>query len=69
LYPIFLVNAAWQTRQRRLQVASEGKSKIGAVVDPENLKLPLSIAGAIAGITLIALAYSIYFNSMLAQDM
>jgi hypothetical protein len=38
-------------------------------VDPENLKLPLSIAGAIAGITLIALAYSIYFNSMLAQDM
>jgi len=54
---------------RRDKFASEGKSKIGSVVDPENLKLPLSIAGAIAGIMLIALAYSIYFNSMLAQDM
>jgi hypothetical protein len=64
-----VVNAAWPTRQRRLQVASEGKSKVGSVVDPENLKLALSIAGAIAGIMLIALAYSIYFNSMLAQDM
>jgi hypothetical protein len=64
-----VVNAAWQTRQRRLQVASEGKSKIGPVVGSENLKLALLIAGAIAGITLIALAYSIYFNSMLAQDM
>jgi len=71
VFPIIgtVVNAAWQTRQRRLQTADGGKSKIPPVVGPEHLKLGRLLTGAIVGITLIALAYSIYFKSILEKDL
>ena len=71
VFPIIgtVVNAAWQTRQRRLQVASGDKSKIPPTVGPEHLKLGRLLTGAIVGITLIALAYSIYFKSILGKDL
>ena len=71
VFPIIgtVVNAAWQTRQRRLQTADGGKSKIPPVVGPEHLKLGQLLTGAIVGITLIALAYSIYFKSILEKNL
>ncbi len=71
VFPIIgtVVNAAWQTRQRRLQTADGGKSKIPPVVGPEHLKLGRLLTGAIVGITLIALAYSIYFKSILEKNL
>ena len=71
VFPIIgtVVNAAWQTRQRRLQVADGGKSKIPPVVGTEHLKLGQLLTGAIVGITLIALGYSIYFKSILEKNL
>lgn len=71
VFPIIgtVVSAAWQTRQRRLQTADGSKSKIPPVVGPEHLKMGRLLTGAIVGITLIALAYSIYFKSILDKEL
>jgi Protein of unknown function (DUF4079) len=71
VFPIIgtVVNAAWQTRQRRLQVAGGDKSKIPPTVGPEHLKLGRLLSGSVVAITLIALAYSIYFKSILEKDL
>jgi hypothetical protein len=54
------VNLAWQTRQRRLQSADKGKSKIPPVVGREHVKFGRWLTGSVVGITLVALAYSIF---------
>lgn len=66
VFPIIgmVVNLAWQTRQRRLQTADNGKSKIPPIVGPEHRKLGNWLAGSVVGITLIAIAYSIYFKGI-----
>lgn len=59
------VYMAWQTRQRRLSRSNqENKSKIPAIVGQEHLKIGRWLTGSIVGITLIALAYSIYFKGV-----
>jgi hypothetical protein len=62
-----VVNFAWQTRQRRLESAAGGKSKIPPVVGPEHLKLGLWLSGSVVGVTLIALAYVIFSKMLEAQ--
>ncbi|MBW4645385.1 MAG: DUF4079 domain-containing protein [Goleter apudmare HA4340-LM2] len=57
-----VVNFAWQTRQRRLQVLGGGKSKIPPVVGTEHRKLGEWLTGAVVGLTLIGLAYPIGKN-------
>ncbi|MBD2056246.1 DUF4079 domain-containing protein [Oculatella sp. FACHB-28] len=57
-----VVNFAWQTRQRRLQAKEGGKSKIPPVVGKEHLDLGRWLTGAVVGVTLIALAYSVVFG-------
>ncbi|NJK39753.1 MAG: DUF4079 domain-containing protein [Oscillatoriales cyanobacterium RM2_1_1] len=67
VFPIIgmVVNFAWQTRQRRLQTAEAGgKSKIPPVVGQEHVKLGRWLTGSVVGVTLIALAYSIYFKGV-----
>ena len=67
VFPIIgmVVNFAWQTRQRRLQLAEpEGKSKIPPVVGKEHVQLGRWLTGSVVGITLIALMYSIYFKGI-----
>lgn len=57
-----VVNRAFQTRQRRLQTATNGKSKIPPVVGQEHVQLGHWLAGSVIGIVLIALANDIFNN-------
>ncbi|MGL5080177.1 MAG: DUF4079 domain-containing protein [Microcoleaceae cyanobacterium] len=70
VFPIIgiVVNFAWQTRQRRLQTSEAGsKSKIPPVVGQEHVKLGRWLTGSVVGVTLIALAYSIYFKGVFKE--
>lgn len=58
-----VANFAWQTRQRRLQTAAGEKSKIPPVVGREHVQMGRWLTGAVVGVTLIALAYSVVFGS------
>ena len=51
-----VVNLAWQTRQRRLQIAEKKKSKVPPIVGPEHLKIGRWLTTSVLGITLVALA-------------
>ncbi len=57
-----VANLAWQARQRRLQTANKGKSKIPPVSGPEHRRLGELLTGAVVGLTLIGLAYPIGKN-------
>lgn len=59
------VSRAWQTRQRRIQTQEKKeKSKIPPIVGREHLEIGYWLAGGVVGITLIAIAYSIYFKGV-----
>lgn len=64
-----VANFAWQTRQRRLQSAEGGKSKIPPVVGREHVQIGRWLTGSVVGITLIALAYSIVFKSFIKKNL
>lgn len=55
-----VVHYAWQTRQRRLQTATDGKSKIAPAVGPEHLKLGRYLSASVVGIALLGLAQPIF---------
>lgn len=57
-------NYAWQTRQRRLQIKSGGKSKIPPIAGKEHVQIGRWLTGSVVGITLIALAYSIFYKGI-----
>lgn len=62
------VNFAWQTRQRRLQLAEEGrKSKIPPVVGREHVQVGRWLTGAVVGVSLVAIAYAITFKGFIEQ--
>jgi MFS family permease len=67
IFPILgmVANMAWQTRQRRLKIASGSKSSIPPIVNREHVKLGHWLTGAVVGLTLIALVYSIFFKAKL----
>jgi len=54
---------AWQTRQRRLQVAERnGKSPISPIVGREHVRVGRWLTGLVTGVTLVALAYALLYN-------
>lgn len=53
------VMMAWQTRQRRIQVDANGKSKIPAIAGSEHVKIGRFLACGVVGTSLLALAYAI----------
>jgi uncharacterized membrane protein YeiH len=57
-----VTNRALQVRQRRLQVASEGKSKIQPVVGQEHVQVGDWLAISVVSVTLIALSNDIFGN-------
>ena len=57
-------NFAWQTRQRRLQTKKGGKSKIPPVVGKEHVQIGRWLTGSVVGISLIAIAYSIFLKGI-----
>jgi peptidoglycan/LPS O-acetylase OafA/YrhL len=70
IFPILgmVVSMAWQTRQRRLKIASGGKSLIPPIVNREHVKLGHWLTAGVVGLTLIALAYSIVFKGKLFEQ-
>ena len=66
VFPIIgmVINQAWQVRQGRLQTADKGKSNIPPVVGLEYRKIVNWLTGSVVGITLFAIAYSIYFKGI-----
>ncbi|MCC3512612.1 MAG: DUF4079 domain-containing protein [Microcoleus sp. PH2017_17_BER_D_A] len=62
-----VLNMAWQTMQRRKQIASGDKSKIPPVVGSEHVKAGKILSGSVVGVTLLGLAYAI-FEHILSKD-
>jgi hypothetical protein len=62
VFPIIgiVVRMAWQTRQRRLEVAQQGKSKIPPVVGSEHVKIGRWLTGSVVGLALLGLAHPIF---------
>jgi Protein of unknown function (DUF4079) len=57
-----VVNFAWSTRQRRLQIIAGGKSKIPPVSGSEHRRLGSWLTGSVVGLTLLGLSYAIGKN-------
>jgi drug/metabolite transporter (DMT)-like permease len=57
-------NFAWQTRQRRLQIKNGEKSKIPPIVGKEHVQIGRWLTGSVVGISLIAIAYSIFLKGI-----
>ncbi len=57
-----VVNFAWQTRQRRLQILAGNKSKIPPLVGSEHRQLGQWLTSAVVGLTLLGLSYPIVKN-------
>lgn len=55
-----VVRMAWLTRQRRLTVATENKSKIPPVVGQEHVQAGRWLSGAVVGLALLGLAHPIF---------
>ncbi len=66
IFPLIgvVVNFAWATRQRRLQAADGGKSKIPPSVGLEHFNLGRWLAGGVVGITLLGLSYPIFVENI-----
>lgn len=62
-----VVNRALQVRQRRLQTATDGKSKIPPAAGQEHVKLGRWLTGWVVGIVLLALGFDIYSNILEKQ--
>jgi hypothetical protein len=62
-----VLNMAWQTMQRRKQIAIDTKSKIPPVVGQEHVKAGRILSGSVVGVTLLGLAYPI-FEHILSKD-
>jgi hypothetical protein len=59
IFPLIgiVVSMAWQTRQRRLQSADAGKSKIPPLVGPEHLKYGRWLAGGVVCLSLLGMLH------------
>ncbi len=66
VYPLVgvVVRYAWQTRQRRIAMKA-GKSAIPPTVGAEHVNLGRGLAGAVVGVALLGLGYSIFVKKSL----
>lgn len=66
VFPIIGVaaNYAWQARQRRLQSANGGKSKIPPVVGREHVTIGRWLTGTVVGAALLGLAHPIIYKNI-----
>jgi hypothetical protein len=62
-----VLRMAWQTRQRRLEVADLGKSKIPPVVGQEHVAIGRWLTGSVVGIELLGITRSIVHNILEKQ--
>lgn len=68
VFPIIgmVLRMAWLTRERRLKVAEEGKSKIPPGVGQDHLKLGRWLAGSVVGVELLGITRPMF--SKIAKD-
>ncbi len=68
VFPIIgmVLRMAWLTRQRRLKVAEEGKSKISPGVGQDHLQLGRWLAGSVVGVELLGITRPMF--SQIAKD-
>ncbi len=64
-----VVNFAWATRQRRLQLAEGIKSKIPPVVGKEHVQLGRWLASAVVILSLVGFAYAIVLKNIVANNL
>jgi hypothetical protein len=69
-----VLHMAWQTRQRRLQTATEGvKTKIPPMVGAEHVKIGKILAGAVVGVNLLGMTHPsikyIIKNDLVVKDL
>lgn len=57
-----VLSRAWQTRERRLEIQSQQKSKIHHTVGQEHVQAGKILAGSVVGLALVGLAYPIFDN-------
>jgi hypothetical protein len=69
VFPIIgiVVNKAWQTRQRRLESAEGGKSKIPPIVGQEHVQLGRWLTGSVVGIALLGMTRPIFAEILKKQ--
>jgi hypothetical protein len=69
VFPILgiVIQRAWQTRQRRLQIAVEGKSSVANIVGKEHVQLGRWLSNSVVGISLIALLKILLANNIQTQ--
>lgn len=63
-----VLNRAWLTRSRRLQMAAGTKSKIAPVVGPEHVQLGRWLTGLVTGLSLLGMAHPIA-NNVINRDL
>lgn len=70
VFPIIgvAVYMAWQTRQRRLQVAQQEKSKIPPGVGQEHVRIGRWLAGAVVGVELLGITRPL-FNKLIQDQL
>ncbi|MGC1245231.1 MAG: DUF4079 domain-containing protein, partial [Spirulinaceae cyanobacterium] len=64
-----VVNFAWATRQRRLQLAEGIKSKIPPVVGKDHVQLGRWLASAVVILSLVGFAYAIILKNIVANNL
>jgi len=65
-----VVNFAWATRQRRLQIKSENKkSKIAPTVGKDHVQLGKWLSASVVGIVLVALAHAIISKNIIKNEL
>ncbi len=71
IFPLIgiVVNFAWQTRQRRLQLAAGVKSKIPPVVGREHVQIGRWLASGVVILSLVGFAYAIIVKSIVANKL
>ncbi len=62
-----VVRQAWLTRQRRLQIAENNKSKIPPVAGQEHVEIGRWLSGSVVGLALIGLAVPIFTKMSASQ--
>ncbi len=69
VFPILgvVTHRAWQTRQRRLQMADGGKSKLPPLVGTEHVTIGRWLAGAVVGISLLGMLHPTLKNLIAKQ--
>ena len=69
VYPLLgiVTLRAWQTRQRRLEIATQKKSKIAPAAGTEHVQIGKILSGSVVGLALLGITYAIFSKAIANQ--